>query len=98
MIPERGFELRYSQPYMMIAKEAKQEQNSSLFLLLGVVVIVVGILARLGGAGGDLWLDEIWSLNLVTALQSPLEIITNLCSNLNFASPEIMNVTKEFVE
>lgn len=38
---------------------------------------------RLLGMGGDLWLDEIWSLHTVATLQSPVEILTRLLHDNN---------------
>jgi len=36
--------------------------------------LVLGAVIRIIAAGGDLWLDEIWSLNLAAPLTSPLEV------------------------
>jgi len=44
------------------------------------IALVVGLaaLVRLAATWNDLWLDEIWSLNLLATLHSPLEILTSL--------------------
>lgn len=42
-------------------------------LLVAAVVIGAGVL-RLLAARGDLWLDEVWSLQMLAELRSPLEI------------------------
>ncbi len=46
-------------------------------LVLGGLVIAFA-LVRLGGMFNDLWLDELWSLKLVEAIKSPVEIFTKL--------------------
>jgi hypothetical protein len=46
-------------------------------------VVAFFAVLRLLGMGGDLWLDEIWSLYLVSALQSPVEIATRLLHDNN---------------
>ena len=38
--------------------------------LIAVLIVAVGAWLRGRGAGGDLWLDEIWSLNLATAMSA----------------------------
>src|SRR5262245_21003734 len=43
-----------------------------------VVVIVLAALVRLLAARGDLWLDEIFTVNLVRNASSPLAILTEL--------------------
>lgn len=43
-----------------------------------LAVVAVGGLLRLAGLFGDLWLDEIWSVRMVEALDSPLEVLTVL--------------------
>jgi hypothetical protein len=40
--------------------------------------VVLGALLRLGAARGDLWLDEIWSLNLARVAPSALDVIWGL--------------------
>jgi hypothetical protein len=42
------------------------------------VSILVGLFLRLAAAGGDLWLDEIWSLESAQQASSPLAILTGL--------------------
>lgn len=41
-------------------------------------LMLVGLALRLAGARGDLWLDEIWSLTLVTPTNSYLDVILAL--------------------
>jgi hypothetical protein len=48
---------------------------------MGVAVFAVVLataLVRLLAARGDLWLDEIWTLDMLARLKSPLEILTRL--------------------
>jgi hypothetical protein len=42
------------------------------------VVALAGALARLAAAGGDLWLDEIWSIELARSAGGPLAVLTAL--------------------
>ena len=35
------------------------------FLAFATVIVVAGLVLRTAGAGGDLWLDEIWTLSLL---------------------------------
>jgi hypothetical protein len=42
------------------------------------VVVALAALVRLAATWNDLWLDEIWSLNLLGTLHSPAEIVTGL--------------------
>ena len=39
-----------------------------------LLTLALGVVLRIIATGGDLWLDEIWSLNLAAALGSPLEV------------------------
>src|SRR5690606_39631314 len=55
--------------------------RSPALLLAALVAFFAAV--RLLGMGGDLWLDEIWSLYLVSALQSPVEIATRLLHDNN---------------
>jgi hypothetical protein len=43
-----------------------------------VLAAVVGLVLRAIAARGDLWLDEIWTLDLVRKIQSPLDVLTRL--------------------
>src|SRR4029077_19307910 len=60
----------------------KAPTNSSrwqLFYLAScIVVFVVATLLRVRGAMNDLWLDEIWSLDLVREIRSPIEVFTKI--------------------
>lgn len=47
------------------------------WLLLGLFLLVAAIL-RFLAAQGELWLDEVWSLQMVRQLKSPLEILFRL--------------------
>lgn len=47
------------------------------------IFLVVGIGLRVHGAATELWLDEIWSINNVKDLSSPLEILGSLTSDNN---------------
>ena len=43
-----------------------------------LAVVLAAALVRLLAARGDLWLDEIWTLDMLAQLKSPLEILTRL--------------------
>src|SRR5688572_31117840 len=43
-----------------------------------VAVVAVAAVVRLAATWNDLWLDEVWTLNLLGKLHSPLEIVTSL--------------------
>lgn len=47
-------------------------------LLMGATAALIGVILRIGATGGELWLDEIWSLLKVSPLASPLEIVTRV--------------------
>lgn len=41
-----------------------------------IILIVLGIILRVPGLFGDLWLDEIWGLEAARSIHSPLDFIT----------------------
>lgn len=45
---------------------------------IAVLSVLVGVAVRVVSAFNDLWLDEIWSLNLVSQIAAPAEILTKL--------------------
>jgi len=47
-------------------------------LIIGSLAALVGVLLRVCATGGELWLDEIWSLLKVSSLSNPLEIVTTV--------------------
>ena len=47
-------------------------------LWLAAAAVALGALLRLGAARGDLWLDEIWSLNLARVAPTALDVIWGL--------------------
>jgi Dolichyl-phosphate-mannose-protein mannosyltransferase len=51
--------------------------NRALFWIAAGAVVLGGLL-RVGAARGDLWLDEIWSLNLARVAPSALDVIWGL--------------------
>jgi 4-amino-4-deoxy-L-arabinose transferase-like glycosyltransferase len=53
------------------------------FTLAGAVVLLVALALRIMAARGDLWLDEIWSVNLLTLVSSPLDIFWRLTHDNN---------------
>ena len=53
------------------------------FTLAGTVVLLVALALRIMAARGDLWLDEIWSVNLLTLVSSPLDIFWRLTHDNN---------------
>jgi len=50
--------------------------ESPLFPLALIAVVVIAALVRLAATWNDLWLDEIWTVNLVGKLDSPLGVFT----------------------
>jgi hypothetical protein len=53
------------------------------FTLASALVLLVALALRIMAARGDLWLDEIWSLNLLTLASSPLDIFWRLTHDNN---------------
>ncbi|MEY4669763.1 MAG: hypothetical protein RL518_2462 [Pseudomonadota bacterium] len=51
-------------------------RSSTTFI--GCLIVGVGLILRAAAIGGELWLDEIWSLLKVSPLSSPIEIVTAL--------------------
>lgn len=47
-------------------------------LIVGAIVALMGVILRIGATGGELWLDELWSLLKVSPLTSPTEIVTKV--------------------
>jgi hypothetical protein len=45
------------------------------YVLLTGVVVLAAAAVRAAGLSGDLWLDEVWSLSLAAAADSPLDVI-----------------------
>jgi len=52
---------------------APKAEGRAWSFVLGALVLLAGVL-RLLAARGDLWLDEVWSLQMLAELRSPLEI------------------------
>jgi len=52
-------------------------------LVPSIVVFLAAVALRLAAVFNDLWLDEIWSLNLASLASSPIEIITKLTHDNN---------------
>jgi hypothetical protein len=50
-----------------------------------VLLVAAGALLRLLGARGDLWLDEVWSVELVKQVTTPLGILTDIHRDNNHA-------------
>jgi hypothetical protein len=53
------------------------------FYLAVALVLLAALVLRVMGARGELWLDEIWSLNLLTLVSSPLDIFWRLTHDNN---------------
>jgi len=47
-------------------------------LMIGAAIALAGLLMRIGASGGELWLDEVWSLTKVAPLANPIEIVTSV--------------------
>ena len=52
-------------------------------VLIAAVLVLTGAALRLRGAHNDLWLDEIWSLNLAHSISSPLGVFTAIHQDNN---------------
>src|ERR1700733_3219543 len=52
-------------------------------LLAFVAILVLAVGVRILGAFNDLWLDEIWSLDLVQQVSSPWGIFTRIHQDTN---------------
>lgn len=50
---------------------------------MAVTITVVACLLRVWAGFGDLWLDEVWSIQLASQVSSPWEIVTQLRSDNN---------------
>ena len=46
-------------------------------------IVAAGAVVRIACARGDLWLDEIWTLALLSSIDSPLQIVTKLTHDNN---------------
>jgi hypothetical protein len=70
---------RSTRPAPPPPKVAPVPAPRALDLRLAIVAVVaLAALVRLAATWNDLWLDEIWTLNLLGTLHSPLEILTSL--------------------
>ena len=52
--------------------------SGRLLVLIAVLLIAAAAILRIRAAHNDLWLDEIWSLNLLQIVSSPLGVLTSL--------------------
>src|SRR5258708_6566500 len=53
------------------------------FIVLCALITIAGAILRIWASVGDLWLDEIWSLDLAARATSPLGIFTEIHHNNN---------------
>jgi hypothetical protein len=53
---------------------SRESRSERALLALAAAAIVLGFALRLAAARGDLWLDELWSLQLANATSSPLDV------------------------
>jgi|GEM_PF-3091674 len=51
--------------------------------VLGALIVALGVTLRVQGAGGDLWQDEIWSLNHAAAMSAWHEVFWNVIHDNN---------------
>jgi hypothetical protein len=59
-------------------KGARPSRKYSLYLAGCVALLLAAAALRILGAQNDLWLDEIWSLDLASKVSSPLEVFTKI--------------------
>jgi len=70
---------RSTRPATPPPKVARAPAPRTVDLRIAVAVVVgLAALVRLAATWNDLWLDELWSLNLLDTLHSPVEIVTSL--------------------
>ena len=50
---------------------------------VAALTLLFGLILRTASARGDLWIDEIWTLNLLTTIGSPDEILWNISHDNN---------------
>ena len=65
---------------MTNAVTAPRKIDSLKWIYVGscLLIVAVAALLRARSAMNDLWMDEIWSVELVRELHSPLEIFTKI--------------------
>lgn len=51
--------------------------------LASLAILILGLALRVLSARGDLWIDEIWTLNLLTTIRSPGEVFWNISHDNN---------------
>jgi hypothetical protein len=59
-------------------KGARSNRRYPLHVAGCIALLAAAALVRILGAQNDLWLDEIWSLDLASKVSSPLEVFTKL--------------------
>lgn len=52
--------------------------GSSRFVAIGLAVFICAAVIRIAGGWNDLWLDEIWTLDIAGGLSSPLQVFTGV--------------------
>jgi hypothetical protein len=65
---------------MNLSPESSNVSRTGLavYVLVCVIVFIAALFLRIRAAMNDLWLDEIWSLQLIRDLRSPLEVFTKI--------------------
>jgi hypothetical protein len=63
--------------------QGEARRSPTGFYLAGALVLLAALALRIMAARGELWLDEIWSLNLLTLASSPLDIFWRLTHDNN---------------
>jgi hypothetical protein len=81
-MPHFQFDERESQSNQRKHGLKKQSQFSGL-IAVSIVLFVVVVAIRVRAAQNDLWLDEIWSLDLVNQISSPGEVFSHIHSDNN---------------
>jgi hypothetical protein len=81
-MPHFQFDERKSQPNRRKYGFEKRFQFCGL-IAASILLIVVAVAIRVRAAQNDLWLDEIWSLDLVDKISSPREVFSHIHSDNN---------------
>ena len=63
---------------LLAVKRTPDRQAISTALWIAAALGVASGVVRLLAAGADLWLDEIWSIELARTVSSPLDVVTRI--------------------
>jgi hypothetical protein len=66
---------------MLHTRAAEVTGFSLLMWVIAAIIVAIGLALRIIAAHGDLWIDEIWTLNLARAVSSPAGIFRERIDN-----------------